>query len=186
MFVVHRYANARANFSLLFGLGNRDSGEGSGGSHNLNSRGGKLASIPDPVAEENIEEGPGKSAGGGGGWLLQAAKEGRLSLGRVFGAVTYTAPTSHELSENLQPKVLNIISDQVIDQEVLRQKRTLIATGPPLLPDDPSISQFYEWESAILRFLELLPGYQIGMLECQPNMMEFPTENLRALLTDMN
>ena len=93
-----------------------------------------------------------------------------------------TAPTSHELPESLQPKVLNIISDQVIDQEVLRQKRTLIATGPPQLPDDPSIPQFYEWKSAILRFLELLPGYQIGMLECQPNLDGISNREFKSIV----
>jgi hypothetical protein len=40
---------------------------------------------------------------------------------------------------SLQPQVLNITKDFSIDNEVIRSKRNLIAKGPPLLPDEPTV-----------------------------------------------
>ena len=72
---------------------------------------------------------------------------------------------SRETMTFSQPKVLNLVRDQAIDTEVLRSKRNLISNGPPLLPDDPTVSQFCEWRVAIINFLTLVPGFQKEMLE---------------------
>jgi len=80
-----------------------------------------------------------------------------------------------------QPKVLNLVRDQAVDIEVLRSKRNIISNGPPLLTDDPTVSQFCEWRVAITNFLTLVPGFQKEMLEIPPNLDNISNQHFKSI-----
>ena len=82
----------------------------------------------------------------------------------------------------LQPTILHIARDSVIDSEVLRSKRSLIAKGPPLLPDEPTVIQFCEWRTAITKFLKLVPGFQLEMLTVPPNLDGLLDEHYKSII----
>jgi hypothetical protein len=88
---------------------------------------------------------------------------------------------AHEMNLS-QPKVLNLMRDQAVDSEVLRSKRNLISNGPPMLPDDPTVSQFCEWRAAIVNFLTLVPGFQKEMLEIPPNLEGISDQHFRSIV----
>ena len=88
---------------------------------------------------------------------------------------------SRETMTFSQPKVLNLVRDQAIDTEVLRSKRNLISNGPPLLPDDPTVSKFCEWRVAIINFLTLVPGLQKVMLEIPPNLDDISNQDFKSI-----
>ena len=72
--------------------------------------------------------------------------------------------------DSVQPKVLNLRINEAEKAELLRAKRSLVAAGPPQLKNKPSNEEFYDWKLAITQYLELVPGYQEGMLELPPNL----------------
>jgi len=65
---------------------------------------------------------------------------------------------TRETTNSSQPKVLSLVRDQAVDKEELRSKRNLKSSGPPLLPDYPTVSQFCKWRVTIINFLTLVPG----------------------------
>jgi hypothetical protein len=73
------------------------------------------------------------------------------------------------------------VRDHAVDTEVLRSKRNLISNGPPLLPDDPTVSQFCEWKVAIINFLTLVPGFQKEMLEIPPNLEDISDQHFKSI-----
>jgi hypothetical protein len=70
----------------------------------------------------------------------------------------------------VQPKVLNLRISEAEKSELLRAKRSLVAAGPPQLKNKPTNEEFYDWKLAITQYLELVPGYQEGMLQIPPNL----------------
>jgi hypothetical protein len=60
-----------------------------------------------------------------------------------------------------------------VDPENLRStiisNQSLCKSGPPLLPDNVSVTKFFEWQDNILRFISYLPGYIPGMLLTRPS-----------------
>jgi len=81
--------------------------------------------------------------------VLTSAKRIKDIQQSVFTPVKLPRHTGHMLrarktTNSSQPKVLNLVRDQAVDTEVLRSKRNLISNGPPMLPDDPTDSQFCE------------------------------------------
>ena len=93
--------------------------------------------------------------------------------------------SSHSSNSNLnyeeisvRPKILNLTNDEATKMEVLRSKRSIIAAGPPILKDKPTLEEFYDWKLSIIQFLEFLPGYEHGILEIQPNLENLSDENL--------
>jgi len=58
------------------------------------------------------------------------------------------------LTDNVQPKVLDLWQDDAVDLEVLRTKRKFTIGGPPMPPEDPILEQFHYWQTAITQFLE--------------------------------
>jgi len=81
---------------------------------------------------------------------------------------------NHEVE---QPKILSLKVNEAVRMEVLRSKRNFIAGGPPLLKDKPTLEEFNDWQVAIVKFLEFLPGYEEGMLEISPNLGEMSDED---------
>ena len=93
-------------------------------------------------------------------------------------SIKYSSLYSNNDETSVIPKILNLSNDEATKMEVLRSKRSIIAAGPPLLKDKPTLEEFYDWKLAITQFLEFLPGYESGILEIQPNLENLSDENL--------
>ena len=94
---------------------------------------------------------------------------------------TVTEPIPSSIANFSQSKVLKINNSYNIDTEVMRSKRKLIDNGPPTLPNDSTFSAFSDWKSEILEFLQLLPGYQVGMLTIPPNLEKLEDEEMNSI-----
>jgi len=88
---------------------------------------------------------------------------------------------TRETLNSSRPTVLNLMRDQAVKAEVLRSKRILISNWPPILPDDPTVSQFCEWKEALITFLTLVPGFQKEMLEIAPNLEGITNQHSRGI-----
>ena len=84
---------------------------------------------------------------------------------------------------SVQPKVLNLRINEAEKAELLRAKRSFVAAGPPQLKNKPSIEEFYDWKIAMIQYLELVPGYQEGMLEIPPNLEGISETDLEYIRT---
>jgi len=86
----------------------------------------------------------------------------------------------NDVSRNLEfewPKILILKVNEAVRMEALRSERSFIAGGPSLLKDKTTLAIFNDWQVAIVKFLEFLPGYEDGMLEILPNLDQMSGED---------
>ena len=83
---------------------------------------------------------------------------------------------------SVRPKILNLTNDEATKMEVLRSNRSIIAAGPPILKEKPTLEEFCDWKLLIIQFLEFLPGYPSGTLENQPNLERLSDEKLQLTI----
>jgi hypothetical protein len=57
-------------------------------------------------------------------------------------------------------QVLNLIDDAEVNSKVLWSKKNFITTGSP---NQPTLEEFYDWQTSRIDYLEFLPGYQNSM-----------------------
>jgi len=48
-----------------------------------------------------------------------------------------------------------------------------------MLSENPTFEELNDWKTSIVDYLEILPGYQEGILNIRPNFEEVPDEQLK-------